>query len=104
MPAGVEAVVCAFVEGDQVAVIGENRKLLVFPLAEVPELARGRGVILQRYKDGDLVDACVFAWKEGFRDENNRNWTPAELKDWKGERAQAGRIVPRGFAKSGRFG
>jgi topoisomerase IV subunit A len=104
VPPGIEAVVCTFVEGDQVAVIGENKKLLIFPLADVPELARGRGVILQRYKDGVLVDACVFAWKEGFRDENNRSWMPAELKEWKGERAQAGRIVPRGFAKSGKFG
>jgi topoisomerase IV subunit A len=104
VPAGIEAVVCTLVEGDQVAVIGENKKLLIFPLADVPELARGRGVILQRYKDGVLVDACVFAWKEGFKDENNRSWAPAELKDWKGERAQAGRIVPRGFAKSGKFG
>jgi topoisomerase IV subunit A len=103
VPTGTEAVVCTFVEGDQVATIGENRKLLIFPLGEVPELARGRGVILQRYKDGHLLDACVFAWKEGFKDENNRSWAPAELKDWKGERAQAGRIVPRGFAKSGKF-
>ncbi len=103
VPAGIEAVVCAFVEGDHVAVIGENRKLLIFPLAEVPELARGRGVILQRYKDGHLLDATVFAWKEGFKDQNNRNWLPSELKEWKGERAQAGRLVPRGFAKSGKF-
>jgi topoisomerase IV subunit A len=103
VPAGTEAAVCQFVEGDHVAVIGENRKLLLFPLADVPELARGRGVILQRYKDGHLLDASVFTWKEGLKDQNNRNWTPAELKDWKGERAQAGRIVPRGFAKSGKF-
>src|ERR1700678_255202 len=103
VPPGIEAVVCTFVEGDQVAVIGENKKMLIFPLADVPEMARGRGVILQRYKDGVLVDACVFAWEEGFRDENNRSWMPAELKEWKGERAQAGRIVPRGFAKSGKF-
>jgi topoisomerase-4 subunit A len=103
VPAGTEAAVCRFVEGDHVAVVGENRKLLVFPLADVPELARGRGVILQRYKDGHLLDASVFTWKEGLKDQNNRNWTPAELKDWKGERAQAGRIVPRGFAKSGKF-
>ena len=102
MPA--EAVACAFVDGDFVAAIGENRKLVLFPLAEVPELARGRGVILQRYKDGKLLDAAVFAWKEGLKDQNNRTWTPAELKDWKAARAQAGRLVPRGFAKSGRFG
>ncbi len=104
VPTGTEAAVCTFVEGDSVAVIGENKKLLIFPLAEVPELARGRGVILQRYKDGNLLDAGAFVWKEGLRDQNGRTWTPSELKDWKGERAQAGRIVPRGFAKSGRFG
>ena len=98
-----EAAVCAFVEGDTVAVIGENRKLLIFPLADVSELARGQGVYLQRYKDGDLLDATTFKWKEGLRDENNRTFTPDELKEWKGARAQAGRIVPRGWAKSGRF-
>src|SRR5207237_10124672 len=58
---GTEAAACTFVEGDSVAVVGENRKLLIFPLAEVPELARGRGVILQRYKDGHLLDAKCFA-------------------------------------------
>jgi topoisomerase-4 subunit A len=104
VPAPAEAVVCAFVDGDFVAVIGENRKLVLFPLAEVPELARGRGVILQRYKDGKLLDAAVFTWKDGLKDQNNRNWTRDELKDWKAARAQAGRLVPRGFAKSGKFG
>jgi topoisomerase-4 subunit A len=99
-----EAVVCAFVEGDSVAVIGENRKLLIFPLSEVPELARGQGVYLQRYKDGGLLDAASFTWKEGLRDENGRTFTPSELKDWKGARAQAGRLPPRGWAKSGKFG
>ena len=101
--AGVEAAVCTFVEGDHVAVIGENKKLLIFPLSDVPELARGRGVILQRYKGGILYDACVFVWKDGLKDRNNRHWTAAELKDWKGERAQAGRIAPRGFAQSRKF-
>jgi topoisomerase-4 subunit A len=104
VPTGTEAAVCRFVEGDTVAVIGENRKLILFGLDEVPELARGRGVILQRYKDGTLLDACVYVNKEGFRDINNRTWTPSELKEWKGARAQAGRLVPRGFAKSGKFG
>ena len=47
---------------------------------------------------------ATFIWKDGLRDENNRTWTPAELKDWRGERAQAGRIVPRGFARAGKFG
>jgi topoisomerase-4 subunit A len=98
-----EAVACAFVDGDQVAVIGENRKLLIFPIGEVPELARGRGVILQRYKDGNLNDAVTFVWKEGLKDENNRAFSPSDLKDWKGERAQAGRVVPQGFARSLKF-
>ena len=104
IPAGTEATVCTFVEGDSVAVIGENRKLLIFPLAEVPELARGRGVILQRFKDGNLLDARCFAWKEGLRDANGRTWQPADLKEWKGTRAQAGRLPPRGFPRSGKFG
>jgi topoisomerase-4 subunit A len=98
-----EATVCAFVEGDTVAVVGENRKMIIFPLAEVPELARGQGVYLQRYKDGDLLDATTFTWKDGVKDENNRLWESAELQDWKGARAQAGRLVPRGWAKSGKF-
>jgi topoisomerase-4 subunit A len=104
VPTGTEAAVCTFVEGDTVAVVGQNRKMLIFPLAEVPELARGRGVILQRYKDGHLLDAKCFAWKEGLRDANGRTWSAAELKDWRGARAQAGRIVPRGFPRSGKFG
>ncbi|MGA7676731.1 MAG: DNA topoisomerase IV subunit A [Rhizomicrobium sp.] len=99
-----EAAVCRFVEGDSVAVIGENHKLVIFPLSEVPELARGQGVYLQRYKDGGLLDATAFTWKDGLRDENGRTFTPSELKDWKGARAQAGRLPPRGWAKSGKFG
>ncbi len=104
VPPGTEAVVCAFVEGDSTAVIGENRKLLVFPVGEVPELARGRGVILQRYRDGHLLDATSFVWKDGLRDANGRTWSAAELKDWRGARAQSGRLAPRGYARSGKFG
>ena len=100
---GAEAVACAFADGDSVAAIGDNRKLLVFPLAEAPELARGKGVYLQRYKDGGLLDATVFTWKDGLKDENNRAFDSGELKDWRGTRAQAGRMVPRGWAKSGKF-
>ncbi len=101
---GVEAVSCRPVSGDSVAVAGENRKLLIFKLDEVPELGRGQGVYLQRYKDGGLIDATSFVWKDGLKDENNKLFAPSELKDWRGERAQAGRIVPRGWAKSGKFG
>ncbi len=78
--------------------MGDNRKLLIFALCEMPEMARGQGVILQRYKDGGLADAVVFEWKDGLTDDNNRNFPSDELKEWKGERAQAGRIVPRGWS------
>jgi topoisomerase-4 subunit A len=61
-------------------------------------------VILQRYKDGNLAGAAVFNWKEGLRDANGRTFTPTELKEYKGQRAQAGRLTPRGFAKSNRLG
>jgi topoisomerase-4 subunit A len=101
---GVEAASCRPVGGDHVAVVGENRKLLIFKLEEVPELGRGQGVYLQRYKDGGLIDAVTFTWKAGLKDENGRQFEASELKDWRGERSQAGRIVPRGWAKSGKFG
>ncbi len=100
---GAEATVCRFVDGDSIAAVGDNRKMILFPIAELPEMARGQGNYLQRYKDGGLLDATTFTWKEGLRDENNRTFTPQELKDWKGARAQAGRLVPRGWAKSGKF-
>jgi topoisomerase-4 subunit A len=100
---GSEAAVCRFVDGDSIAVVGENRKMLIFPLADLPEMARGQGNYLQRYKDGVLLDVTTFTWKDGLKDENNREWPASELKDWRGARAQAGRIVPRGWAKSGRF-
>ena len=101
---GVEAASCRPVQGDSVAVVGENRKMLIFARDEVPEMGRGQGVYLQRYKDGALIDAVAFTWKDGLKDENGRLFSPSELKDWRGERAQSGRIVPRGWAKSGRFG
>ncbi|HEY1877045.1 MAG TPA: DNA topoisomerase IV subunit A, partial [Rhizomicrobium sp.] len=91
---GVEAAVCRTVGGDHVAVVGENRKLLIFKIEEVPEMSRGQGVFLQRYKDGVLADATTFTWKDGLKDENGRQFEPSELKEWRGERAQSGRIVP----------
>ncbi len=100
---GVEAMVARPVEGDSIAVVGDNRKMLIFPLSEVPEMARGQGVYLQKYKDGGLLDATSFVWKEGLKDENGRLFGPSDLKEWKGERAQAGRIVPQGWARSKKF-
>ena len=102
--AGQRAVVCAPVEGDSVAVIGTNRKLLVFPLDQVPQMARGRGVQLQSYRDATLSDAKVFlksaglSWKLG-----ERVRVETDLAPWRGNRAGAGRLPPNGFPKSNRF-
>src|SRR6185312_14836916 len=108
VPTGTEAIVCAPVEGDSVAVIGENRKLLLFPLEELPEMPRGKGVRLQRYRDGGLADAKTFSKKDGltYVDSAMRSFTlsSAELRDWWGVRAQAGRLPPKGFPKSNSFG
>jgi topoisomerase-4 subunit A len=94
--------------GDTVAILGENRKLLIFPLGEVPEMARGKGVRLQRYKDGGVADARVFAKADGltWQDSSGRshNRPLSELKDWVGDRAQAGRLPPQGFPRHGKFG
>ncbi len=102
-----KAALAAPVDGDHVAVIGENRKLLIFPLAQLPEMARGKGVRLQRYKDGGLSDAKVFYLKAGltWKDSAGRTFTVAarELRDWIGNRAEAGRLPPKGFPKSNRF-
>ena len=103
-----EACCCAPAEGDMVATIGENRKMLIFPLDEVNEMGRGKGVILQRYKDGGLSDVRVFRKAEGLSwlDPAARTFTlpMSELRDWLGQRAQAGRLAPRGFPKSNKFG
>jgi topoisomerase-4 subunit A len=104
----VKALLAVPAEGDHVAIIGENRKLLCFPISEVAEMARGKGVRLQRYKDGGVSDAKVFALAEGLTwlDTSNRTWTvpAAELIDWLGHRAEAGRLPPKGFPKNNRFG
>jgi len=98
----------AIVEGELVALIGENRKMVIFPLDQVPEMARGRGVRLQRYKDGGLSDLKTFMAEQGL------SWTDTagsaftltlnELADWRGNRADAGRLAPKGFPRSNTFG
>jgi topoisomerase-4 subunit A len=97
--------VCTPVAGDMVAVVGENRKVLVFPLDELPEMARGKGVRLQKYKDGGLSDATTFARADGlsWRDPAGRTRTETDLAEWEGKRATAGRMAPRGFPKDNRF-
>jgi topoisomerase-4 subunit A len=101
-----EALVCTPAGGDSVAVVGENRKLLIFPLEEVNEMTRGRGVRLQKYRDGHLSDAKVFTLKDGLSwvDTSGRTWTVTDLRDWKGQRAQAGRLPPKGFPRNAKFG
>ncbi|MBT4769576.1 MAG: DNA topoisomerase IV subunit A [Rhodospirillaceae bacterium] len=107
----VEAHICSEVPqgGDHVAAIGENHKLILFPLTEgkeqvVPVMTRGRGVMLQKYKDGGLSDAKIFTLKEGLSWETGRGTTvETKLKDWLGKRAQAGRLAPKGFPKNNRF-
>jgi topoisomerase-4 subunit A len=95
-------------EGDLVAAIGENRKMLIFAIDQVPEMVRGRGVRLQRYKDGGLSDIKTFEVEKGL------SWTDSagrifmqslkELGDWRGNRADAGRLAPKGFPKTNMFG
>ena len=100
----VEAGVCAPAEGDAVAAVGNNRKLVIFPRDELPEMTRGRGVILQRYREGGLSDAKVFALAAGLTwQSGGRTRTETALDHWMGQRGQAGRVVPRGFPKTNRF-
>jgi topoisomerase-4 subunit A len=103
-----EAKVCVPAEGDMVATLGDNRKMLVFPLEEVNEMVRGKGVILQRIKGGKLADARVFSKEAGltWQDAAGRTYTLSmkELSEWVGQRAQAGKIAPKGFPRSNRFG
>lgn len=90
--------------GDHVAVIGTNRKLLVFPAEQVPEMARGRGVMLQKYKDGALGDVKTFNMKDGLTwKSGERDRTESDIRGWLGERAQSGKLPPNGFARSNKF-
>jgi topoisomerase IV subunit A len=96
------------VEGDLVAAIGENRKMVIFPIGQVPEMTRGRGVRLQRYKDGGLSDIKTFEVEKGLSwvDSAGRlfNLSLKDLADWRGNRADAGRLAPKGFPKTNLFG
>ena len=92
---------------DAVAVVGENRKMVVFPLAELPELGRGQGVTLQRYRDGGLSDAIAFPFSEGLSwalgGESGRTRTESDLSPWRAARGAAGRMPPIGFPRTNRF-
>jgi topoisomerase IV subunit A len=103
--APVEARVLVPAAGDMVAVIGENRKMLVFPLHQIPEMAKGRGVRLQKYRDGGLSDVRVFDKALGltWTDSSDRTWTVTELVEWTGNRSDGGRLPPKGFPKNNKF-
>ncbi len=95
---------CVPAVGDHVAAVGTNRRLLVFPLAAVPELSRGSGVMLQKYGEGGLADAKVFRLADGLTWQlGEKTRTQTDLAGWLGERGQAGRVPPNGFPKTGRF-
>jgi topoisomerase-4 subunit A len=99
------AMQAAKVIGDQVAVIGERKKMLIFPLSELPEMTRGKGVKLQSYHDRGLADVKVFDKDEGLTwlDGAGRTRQVPEWKDYRGKRGGAGKVAPKGFSRSGRF-
>ncbi|MCP3972029.1 MAG: DNA topoisomerase IV subunit A [Rhodobacteraceae bacterium] len=99
------AQVCRRVTGDHVACVGENRKVLIFPVAELPEMGRGKGLRLQKYKDGGLRDAITFDLAGGlsWHDPAGRTRTQTDLIEWLGKRAGTGRMAPRGFPRDNRF-
>jgi topoisomerase IV subunit A len=103
-----EARALAVVDGELIASIGENRKMVIFPLDQVPEMGRGRGVRLQRYRDGGLSDLKTFKADDGlsWTDSAGRvfSLTLKELADWRGNRADAGRLPPKGFPRANKFG
>ena len=93
-------------DGDAVALLGDNRRLLVIERAAIPVMTRGRGVILQRYKSGGLADAKAFLFADGlsWRQGEGRTRTETDLAPWRGARGGAGRTVPTGFPRSNKFG
>ena len=103
--ADVRAKTCSPIQGDHVAVVGENRKMLVFALSELPEMGRGKGVRLQKYKDGGMSDVATFAMAAGLSwlDPAGRTRTENELAEWTSKRASAGKMAPRGFPRDNKF-
>ena len=101
----VSAKSCRPIQGDHVAVVGENRKMLVFALSELPEMGRGKGVRLQKYKDGDMSDVATFDLAAGLSwlDPAGRTRTETELAEWTSKRASAGKMAPRGFPRNNKF-
>jgi topoisomerase-4 subunit A len=105
LPEGARAAHMVPVEGDHVACIGQNRKMLVFPVAELPEMGRGKGVRLQSFKDGGLSDVTTLNLADGLTWllEGGKTRREPDLSEWVGKRGQAGRMAPRGFPRDNRF-
>ena len=103
--AGAKALICKPVSGNHAVVVGENRKLLVFALEDLPEMTRGKGVRLQKYKDGGLSDLTTITLAEGlsWKDPAGRTRTERDLGEWLGKRAGTGRMAPRGFPRDNKF-
>lgn len=106
-PAPPETTDEAFLKDQYLAVVGDNRKLVVFPLSEVPEMSKGQGVTLQRYKDGGLADAMCFLLSEGLSwamgGDSGRTRTENDMSLWRVARGAAGRLPPQGFPRNNRF-
>ncbi len=104
LPDTEKAVACVPATGDMVAVVGENRKMVIFTKAEIPQMNRGRGVILQKYQSGGATDALVFKKADGLTwQSRGKPQVETKLMDWLGKRGQAGRMLPRGFPANGKF-
>ena len=105
MKAPDEARAVTVLAGELVATIGDNRKMVIFPLEQLPEMTRGSGVRLQRYKDGGLSDAMTFTLSKGlsWKDPAGRTRTETDLAEWTAARATAGRMAPRGFPRDNKF-
>ena len=103
---GVKAKLIRKVAGDHVAVVGDNRKMLVFPLVQIPEMTKGKGVRLMKFKDGGLSDLTTLVLAQGlsWKDPAGRTRTEADLTEWLGNRAGMGRMAPRGFPRDNTFG
>ena len=101
---GKSARICQPVTGDTLAIIGNNRKMLVFPLEQVPVMTRGKGVQLQKYKDASVADVKTFTLADGLSWKNGeRNFVVTDLTGWMGDRAGQGKMPPNGFPKNNRF-
>ncbi|MBT4910405.1 MAG: hypothetical protein HON61_03240 [Alphaproteobacteria bacterium] len=98
---GERASFCKHVDGSHIAIIGENKKMLIFSLDELPEMSKGKGVRLQKYKDSEVLFIKTFNPKEGLiiEDSGGRKRVYSDTNDWIGKRAQSGRLVPKGFPR-----